>query len=117
MVLPGTWATIQVRRGDYTVTPFAFFDADENPINLAQAFDAAVMEIRKSKNPNSTLIKRLELGAGLTIVDVNGLNADLTIDVPEGKYYADIRFQIADTLNWATYLTGEIIVTNNISRV
>lgn len=86
--------------------------------NLAVAFDEIVLQIRTGPNPFSQLINSYTLTGGqLVISDKNVLNANLSQDIREGTYYYDLALRKTGENKFLTYIAGEILVTNDRSRL
>lgn len=89
----------------------------EYKTDVTATFDDILMEVRTGENPKSSLIKRLSLTDGtITVSDTNVLEFDLSVSVPGGIYYYDIRFKQTGNDQYDTYIKGVVVVENNISR-
>ena len=110
----------QVYRGDdepQFLDMYNIVDAVQTPIDIAASYDDVVLEIRERQDPDSTRLKRLSLSDGtMSIVSTNKLSYDLSLNNDQGVYFYDIRFRYKDSDRYQTFISGPLIITNNISR-
>ncbi len=113
------FAKIPLYRGDYEPFVFTFFSdsAQTTPLDIADIYDEVVLEIRTKPNDQGDLIKRVSLGDGIEILEVNKLQFDLANTAKGATYFYDMRFRIKETNNWLTLISGTAPSTNNISRI
>ena len=95
-------------------------DEIDTPLDLT-TFTSIRMDLRRGTNRRTDLIASFEVGENLTITGDN--NEELSIDYPtsvtdklqNGIYYRDIRFITGTTV--ATYLSGKIIIQENVTEL
>ena len=97
-----------------------FYQNDDARIEIDFATDFGspsdiIMEVRKGQRIDSPLVKRINVGDGITIGSTTHLGVNLT--TPEsGVFYAAIVKKVTDTLG-DTIARGKIIVTPQITRI
>ena len=120
MSIERAFVKYQVYRGDDTPQFFDMFNVvgeTETAIDIAASYEDIVLEVRVRQDPNSELLKRASLQDGtMSIVSTNKLSFDLTMDKPQGVYFYDVRLRIKDSERYQTWVSGPLIITDNISR-
>lgn len=109
-----------IYRDDYAPQFLEMYEGDEvtnTPIDVLAQFDDILIQIRQNKKPVNSLVKTLQYTAGtIAITDTNKVSWDMTMTSPAGAYWYDIRFKIKGSNNWITYIEGNVLVTNNVSK-
>lgn len=112
---PATLSTYHLTRGN-TYKEILQFSANGQPVDLTQ-FTAIKMDIRAAQNPDSQLLKSVQLGQGIE-VEANTLT--ITIDATEtrqwapGTWFRDLVVQ-TPTGEVYTWAQGHIAVLSNIT--
>ena len=89
-----------------------FFDFPSGDLN---AYPSLILEMRKGTRLEAPLVKRLELGDGLTIESATSLTTNLTTD-QSGVFWLALVGTVGDGIG-VTLARGKIIVTAQITRI
>ena len=110
----------KIYRGNYSPQFVEMFEGDEitnTPINIVNEFDDVLIQVRKDKQPENGLIKTLQYTSGtIALAAVNKISFDLSVDDESGVFWYDIAFKIKNSNQWITYIEGNVIVENNVSK-
>jgi len=106
-----------ILRAKYTPKFFEMLEGDEStntPIDVLSQFDDIKIQVRKSKQPETGLVKTWRYTAGtIFVTDTNVVSWDMTLDVPAGTYWFDVFFKFIDSDHWTAYVSGIVNLTNN----
>ncbi len=113
-------AVIAIQRGTDQIRVFAFYVTDSDPeeaLDIADIYSDFVFEVRTRQNPNSTLLLRYKLDAGMEILNTNQLHLTIpkadTADIEGGIYRFDLMAEKSGSVE--ALIQGRFELNNNVT--